>query len=139
MVNRIQLVRLTSGRTAAQTNLDARLRILFHSHSMVYLNELYSIIFTRGIDPVCLDYILDLCSHRRSVQFYAESVNSTDPTTFLATTARSWSRFQAGATNRIQTANMGLNCPTNVHGDYYLQTNSIGPFSRGANGMRYLN
>lgn len=32
---------------------------------------------------------------------------------------------------------MGINCPTNVSGNYYLQTNTEQPFAKGLEGITY--
>ncbi|XP_055839770.1 pancreatic lipase-related protein 2-like [Episyrphus balteatus] len=69
------------------------------------------------------------CSHHRSWHFWAESVenvNGTDPK-FLALPLISWPD-----TGPIE---MGINCPINVEGSYFLTTNSEYPFAKGEDGL----
>lgn len=56
--------------------------------------------------------ILDLCSHRRSFKYYAESVMSPTGSTFQAVSAKSWSRFKVDDTNASNVVSMGIDCPT---------------------------
>lgn len=66
-------------------------------------------------------------------------MRSSKQSTFHAIAARSWSRFKANDSNRTNIAYMGIDCSTDARGDYYLQTNSDPPYSRGINSIRYLN
>jgi len=82
---------------------------------------------------------IDLCSHRRSWRFWAESVKSKDHTTFQAVKADSWKQFKEGSyDSRAPVVSMGLNCPTDARGNYYLQTNGELPFSKGIAGTHYV-
>ncbi|XP_067621841.1 lipase member H-A isoform X2 [Eurosta solidaginis] len=81
----------------------------------------------------------DLCSHRRSWWFWAESVKKEFSERFFAIKAKSWTdfkneRFLDGNTSAI----MGQDCPTNISGDYYLQTNGIPPYARDLAGIVYV-
>lgn len=58
------------------------------------------------------DMFLDLCSHRRSVSYYAESVALSNENTFHAVSARSWSRFKNNDLNSSNVVNMGVDCST---------------------------
>lgn len=80
----------------------------------------------------------DLCSHQRSVYFYAESVKSPD-TPFLAISARSWRYFKANDVNYTNVASMGIDCTKDAFGSYYLQTNGEAPYSRDISGIRFVN
>ncbi|EDW11824.1 pancreatic triacylglycerol lipase [Drosophila mojavensis] len=81
----------------------------------------------------------DLSSHRRSWWFWAESVSDRFPIKFDAVAAKSWDDFKL---NKIieseQPVVMGHNCPTNIHGDFYLQTNGLTPYARGKDGIIYV-
>ncbi|CAD7079410.1 unnamed protein product [Hermetia illucens] len=80
----------------------------------------------------------DLCSHRRSWILYAESVIDEVPKKFLAVKAKSWDDFKKGRTEPLESyAVMGYNCPTNLTGNYYLQTNEASPYARGEDGTKY--
>lgn len=89
--------------------------------------------------------ISDFCSHRRSVDFWAESV--ADDRSFDAIALRnspsllslpSWSKFK---TNNFfdegNTVRMGIACPATARGKYYLQTNREAPFGRSSSGIRF--
>ncbi|CAD7079399.1 unnamed protein product [Hermetia illucens] len=80
----------------------------------------------------------DLCSHRRSWRFWAESVANKYPEKFNAVQARSWYQFQRGRTltNYDPEVVMGIDCPENLKGDYFLTTNAQEPFAKGKEGVR---
>lgn len=161
MVNQLQRVRLTFGQMKVQHyNLDAHFDWAFHLVKMVihffsripetrFLDVFFTTPFDNALKPGQHSHIIftpyesiflpDLCSHQRSWQYYAESVSSKNKNTFLAVSARNWSRFRASDTNSTNVINMGLRCPLGAHGDYFLQTNGEKPYSRGINGIRYLN
>lgn len=82
----------------------------------------------------------DLSSHRRSWWFWAESVKKEFPNNFYAVKAKNWSDFKNGKyeDNAEQRAVMGHDCPTNITGDYYLQTNGIPPYARDIAGITYV-
>lgn len=82
---------------------------------------------------------LDLCSHRRSWRFYAESVGTPADTTFHSIKASNWLSFKLGRVDRDNIAVMGIDCtPETPEGNYYLQTNSVQPFARGMDGTHYV-
>ncbi|XP_063698362.1 phospholipase A1 isoform X2 [Culicoides brevitarsis] len=80
----------------------------------------------------------DLCSHRRSWFFWAESVKNKEPT-FHSVKCDSWKQFKEGVYDeKVGVVQMGLNCRMDVpRGDYFLQTNGETPFSRGESGYKY--
>jgi len=80
---------------------------------------------------------LDLCSHRRSWRFWAESLTAPPGTAFPAVKADDYVDFKRGLVNREQKALMGIECSPDLSGHYYLQTNAELPFSRGINGTVY--
>lgn len=80
----------------------------------------------------------DLCSHRRSWWFWAESVASTDFPKFPAVKCKSWDHFKDGKCDEeAPLAYMGIDCPMNVSGDYFLQTNGDEPYCKGTAGTKY--
>jgi len=79
----------------------------------------------------------DLCSHRRSWRFWAESLTAPPGTAFPAVKADDYTDFTRGRVDRSQIAMMGIECATNLSGHYYLQTNAQLPFARGINGTVY--
>lgn len=80
---------------------------------------------------------LDLCSHRRSWWFWADSVASSEKSAFHSAKAKSWDDFKKGRIDESSIVNMGIDCPPTARGDYYLQTNGLRPFSKGIDGLRY--
>ncbi|KAG4068164.1 hypothetical protein HA402_001589 [Bradysia odoriphaga] len=81
---------------------------------------------------------IDLCSHRRSWRFWAESVAAKDTPTFHSVKSKSWSDFKKHRVDESYIIQMGLNCPENARpGDYYLQTNGDQPYSKGVSGITY--
>lgn len=80
----------------------------------------------------------DLCSHRRSWWFWAESVAEGSARCFHSVRCKSWSDFKEGKVDRTaQTVHMGIDCSPDAKGDYYLQTNGNPPYSKGAVGAKY--
>lgn len=80
----------------------------------------------------------DLCSHRRSWFFWAESVANKEEKSFPALKCKSWDNFKEGKCDEdAPIAYMGIDCPLDVSGDYYLQTNGETPFSKGMAGISY--
>jgi len=79
----------------------------------------------------------DLCSHRRSWRFWAESVTLPVINTFEAVPATSWSAFKRHKVDESKVVTMGLDCPSNATDNYYLQTNGESPFAKGAAGIVY--
>lgn len=74
----------------------------------------------------------DLCSHQRSVFYYAESVESEPNSTFFAVAPKTWFSSDEG-----DIVNMGIDCPMTARGKYFLQTNSTAPYSLGLEGIHY--
>lgn len=109
----------------------------------------------RMISFVAYWFFTDLCSHKRSWMYWAESVIHQD--SFPAVRCESWKEFQRGANGNI--ASMGFDCAPEyvncmldwltksllilsflnsaIDGNYYLQTNSRPLYSRGHEGIRY--
>lgn len=105
--------------------------------------------------------ILDLCSHKRAYQYWAESVTSENKDTFLAVEAKNFTYFRNGALNLSLLATMGINCSlryifffnlviecgnneinikfyfSTIKANYYLQTNKSPPYSRRVAGIIY--
>ncbi|XP_037928032.1 pancreatic lipase-related protein 3 isoform X3 [Teleopsis dalmanni] len=84
--------------------------------------------------------ISDLSSHRRSWWFWAESVTGKFTDNFEAVKAKNWNDFKNGKvlSSSHNIVVMGHDCPTNICGDYFLQTNGITPFARGKAGTIYV-
>lgn len=77
----------------------------------------------------------DLCSHRRSWFFWAESVALKDEKSFPSIKCKSWDNFKEGRIEEgAEIAHMGIDCTAAASGDYYLQTNGETPFSKGMAG-----
>ena len=79
---------------------------------------------------------LDQCSHLRSVQYFAESVNS--PSGFSGIKCDSWRSFQKNicSGHHVYSLNyLGFNANTQILGDFYFSTNSKANFSRGLDGI----
>ncbi|XP_049862559.1 inactive pancreatic lipase-related protein 1-like isoform X1 [Schistocerca gregaria] len=75
----------------------------------------------------------DLCSHWRSWEFYAESLLKGE--SFLAVPCNSWDDFQKKrCPTQSGLAVMGFKADPKLRGSYYLTTNSVSPFGRGASG-----
>ncbi|XP_062547945.1 endothelial lipase isoform X1 [Armigeres subalbatus] len=80
----------------------------------------------------------DLCSHRRSWWFWAESVAEGSNPCFHSIRCKSWSDFKEGKVDRSgQIVHMGIDCSPEAKGDYYLQTNGSPPYSKGVAGAKY--
>ncbi|CRL04727.1 CLUMA_CG017787, isoform A [Clunio marinus] len=80
----------------------------------------------------------DLCSHRRSWYFWAESVARKQEKSFPSIKCKSWNNFKEGRhEGTTEIAYMGIDCPLNASGDYFLQTNGETPFSKGMTGTVY--
>lgn len=102
----------------------------------------------------------DLCSHRRSWRFWAESVAAKETETFHSVKSKNWSDFKKHRVDESYIIQMGLNCPETYGmqsfgvcsllkilflfsyfsarpGDYYLQTNGDQPYSKGVIGITY--
>lgn len=80
----------------------------------------------------------DLCSHRRSWFFWAESVASKHEKSFPSIKCKNWDNFKEGRSEEeAPLGYMGIDCPMDVSGDYYLQTNGEVPYSRGLEGTVY--
>lgn len=54
---------------------------------------------------------LDLCSHRRSWWFWADSVASSEKSAFHSAKAKSWDDFKKGRIDESSIVNMGIDCP----------------------------
>lgn len=81
---------------------------------------------------------IDLCSHRRSWWFWAESVSNIHDNKFNAVQAKNWKDFKRKNAFVIdESVVMGIDCPVKISGDYYLQTNGATPFARGIQGIFY--
>ncbi|XP_034246105.1 pancreatic triacylglycerol lipase-like [Thrips palmi] len=77
------------------------------------------------------------CGHRRSWEFFAESVN--DETAFPAVSCRSWSAFKKGLcpANDSNVVYMGFPAPgAYLTGTFYLRTGPEEPFGLGVDGAR---
>jgi Lipase len=80
----------------------------------------------------------DLCSHRRSWWLWAESVAKKHEVSFHAVKCKSWDNFKEGKVEEdAPMGYMGIDCPMNISGDYYLQTNGNSPYSKGTLGTSY--
>ncbi|ALC39869.1 CG17292 [Drosophila busckii] len=81
----------------------------------------------------------DLSSHRRSWWYWAESVSDRFPIQFEAVPCKNWNDFKDKKYDETFTpVVMGHHCPTNLRGDFYLQTNGATPFARGKEGTVYV-
>ncbi|XP_055921925.1 lipase member H-A-like [Eupeodes corollae] len=82
----------------------------------------------------------DLSSHRRSWYFWAESVAGKYNEQFEAVKTKNWNDFKSGKINEDSDLKvvMGHDCPINISGDYYLQTNGLPPYARGKSGTVYI-
>lgn len=88
--------------------------------------------------------ITDFCSHRRSVDYWAESVINENNFQAIALSNEvsynflSWGRFKANADlDYDNVVPMGIACPVTAEGDYYLQTNGTSPFGRSEDGITF--
>ncbi|GAB0095882.1 inactive pancreatic lipase-related protein 1 [Sergentomyia squamirostris] len=80
----------------------------------------------------------DLCSHRRSWRFWAESVTEKNTPSFQSVKCNTWDKFKAGAYDKDEPiVLMGIDCPAGITGNYYLQTNGDQPYSKGPSGVIY--
>lgn len=80
----------------------------------------------------------DLCSHRRSWWFWAESVAERGTQCFHSVRCKSWGDFKEGKVDRsAQVVHMGIDCSSDAKGDYYLQTNGSPPYSKGVSGAKF--
>ncbi|XP_059350971.1 inactive pancreatic lipase-related protein 1-like, partial [Daphnia carinata] len=76
-----------------------------------------------------LDIFDEACSHRRAVQYFAESINSAVP--FNSTQCDSYSQFQLGSCPENLKTSMGLFVSATATGNFFLNTNSHKPFAEG--------
>ncbi|CAL7948587.1 unnamed protein product [Xylocopa violacea] len=73
--------------------------------------------------------IVGACSHSRSYEYYAESINTR--TGFLAKKCASYSKFLQNNCNSRETELMGGVAPKlGVTGDYYLETHPTSPYAK---------
>lgn len=80
----------------------------------------------------------DLCSHRRSWWFWAESLENKDEKLFASIKCKSWDSFKEGRCEQgAPIVHMGIDCAMDATGDYYLQTNGEAPYSKGMAGTAY--
>jgi hypothetical protein len=79
---------------------------------------------------------VDLCSHWRSWRFWADSV-ANQKNYFYALKCDTWSNFKRGKCIKNEVILMGIECPKDARGNFYLQTNDEVPFSRGKEGIVY--
>ncbi|XP_043801520.1 lipase member H-A-like [Apis laboriosa] len=70
----------------------------------------------------------DLCSHRRSFEFYAESIRNN--TAFIG----KCTNFQVWGCDGVPFIPMGYTTPNNATGSYNLLTNENSPYGRGVDG-----
>lgn len=81
-----------------------------------------------------------MLSHYRSLHYFLEAIIA-DATKkrekFLAVSAKSWDEFMEGKVDANNEIEMGLNCPRDATGNYFLQTNEKAPFARGKAGTVY--
>ncbi|XP_070509099.1 phospholipase A1 VesT1.02-like [Chironomus tepperi] len=96
-----------------------------------------------GIQPGCPIFDNDnrfipgnFCSHKRAVQFYAESVTNKE-NVFAATRCGNYSDFLFARCEKHD-QQMGFNAKDYEFVDFYLQTNSFAPFDRGLAGATYV-
>lgn len=91
---------------------------------------------------------LGFCSHRRSWVYFAESVRSVKSESFSSRWCHSWESFvnndcddtcsyQQNSTRACAQVFMGIDADSSTKGNYFLQTNSRSPFSRGLKGTVY--
>lgn len=55
-------------------------------------------------------FCADLCSHRRSWRFWADSVANKDELSFPAVRAKNWSAFVNGRIEESPVVHMGIDC-----------------------------
>uniref|UniRef100_A0A1L8DJ03 Putative vitellogenin n=1 Tax=Nyssomyia neivai TaxID=330878 RepID=A0A1L8DJ03_9DIPT len=80
----------------------------------------------------------DLCSHRRSWRFWAESVTEKHRPSFQSVKCASWDKFKSGDYDKSQpVVHMGIDCISGISGNFYLQTNGEPPYSKGDSGCTY--
>ncbi|XP_046743818.1 pancreatic triacylglycerol lipase-like [Diprion similis] len=77
----------------------------------------------------------DFCSHHRSWQFYAESLQTEDA--FVGQACNSYSNWTSGLCDSNTTAVMGYGTSTTAKGKFYFQTNSVSPYGRKTEGLTY--
>lgn len=81
---------------------------------------------------LCLNFyaLAEGCSHGRSTEFFAESIDSNIP--FVSYTCESWEKFENGdCKDNSDKTDMGFPASPNSRGDYYLYTNSEPVFAKG--------
>lgn len=78
------------------------------------------------LQPGCLTII---CSHARSWEFYAETVEPGNEDNFMATRCDSYSSLKAGNCHG-KPIPMGYAVPTTAKGDFFLETNGNKPFGK---------
>ncbi|XP_046743816.1 pancreatic triacylglycerol lipase-like [Diprion similis] len=79
----------------------------------------------------------DFCNHRRSWQYFAESVKN--PRAFMAGKASSWGSFVTLTYRKQNLVPMGFDTPYGTTGLFYLKTNEQSPFGMEENGVRVAN
>lgn len=55
-------------------------------------------------------FVVDLCSHRRSWRFWADSVANPGHASFHSVRAKSWNDFKKGQTDPTVIVSMGIDC-----------------------------
>jgi hypothetical protein len=66
-------------------------------------------------------------------------VKSIDEKKFPAVKCKSYDQFKDGKVDEDAPMGfMGIDCPMNISGDYYLQTNGDEPYCKGISGISYI-
>lgn len=79
---------------------------------------------------------IDLINHQRSWRIWSESVESREGKIYPAVKCKNWKEFRLGKFDPIKDIGyMGIDCPMGLSGNYYLQTNTESPYSRGSRGI----
>lgn len=119
-------------------------RTYFHSRVNQKLANI-----SKLVDSNFMLFCIDFCSHVRSVELFAESVNPKYEQNFPAVSVQSnilglgdiagtdYDEFVNGEINENNIAYMGIACGTNASGSYFLQTNAESLFGKGNDGFIY--
>ncbi|CAG9113517.1 unnamed protein product [Plutella xylostella] len=98
--------------------------LMSHGHADFYPND------GRPSQPGCegIQYIIEACSHGRSVQYYIESIGSSNG--FVSTQCSSYDDYIDGSCQDNAKNHMGAYADSTMAGDFYLQTNAEPRYSK---------
>lgn len=125
------------GRFLSEWRRSSAVWMFYMDHSIQFDSQRCALNSFYKTQSISLKLILgvDLCSHKRSVAYWSESVGNMNDT--MAFYAKKRSSNDNNSTSNFDTdvVVMGIGCPATASGRYYLNTESYPPYALGMNGI----